>query len=85
MQNERIDDLTTNHSPAPLPEQKLMRILDVKEMESSSNIDLRDVSWWKFIRDACRPKVPITAKFSKERCISLVVGRRPSCIAHKHD
>jgi hypothetical protein len=29
--------------------------------------------------------VPITARFSKERCISLVVGGRPSRVAFKHD
>jgi hypothetical protein len=32
MQNEQIDDLTTNHSLVPLPKQKQMRALDAKEM-----------------------------------------------------
>jgi hypothetical protein len=50
MQNKQIGGLTTNHSPAPLPEQEQMRALDSKEMESSSNIDLRDVSWWMSIK-----------------------------------
>jgi hypothetical protein len=44
MQNEQIDGLTINHSPAPLPKQKQMRALNSEEMESCSNIDLKDVS-----------------------------------------
>jgi hypothetical protein len=28
-----------------------MWALDVKEMESSSKINIRDVSWWKSIKD----------------------------------
>jgi hypothetical protein len=44
--------LTTNHSHAPLSEQEQMRALDAKEMESSSKINLRDVLWWKSIKDA---------------------------------
>jgi hypothetical protein len=36
-----------------------MRALDVEEMESSSKIDLRDVSWWKSIKNACRLEVPV--------------------------
>jgi hypothetical protein len=43
MQNERIDGLATNHSPASLPKQKRMRALHAKEMESFSKIDLKDV------------------------------------------
>jgi hypothetical protein len=50
-----MDSLTTNHSLAPLPEQKQMQALDVEEMESSSNIKLKDVSWWESIKYACRP------------------------------
>jgi hypothetical protein len=49
MQNEQIDGLTINYSLAPLPEQKKMQILDIKEMESSSKIDLKDLSWWMSI------------------------------------
>ncbi len=49
MQNEWIDGLTINHNPAPLPEQEWMRVLGVKEMESSSKIDLKDVSWFMSI------------------------------------
>jgi hypothetical protein len=48
-----------------------MQVLDFKEMESSSKIDLKDVSWWMSIKDACRLKALVTAKLSKERCISL--------------
>jgi hypothetical protein len=62
-----------------------MWVLDVEEMESSSKIDLRDVSWWMSIRDACRLGAPIIVILSKEGCISLVVGRRPFRITHKHD
>jgi len=29
--------------------------------------------------------VSITAKFSKEGCISLIARGRPSCVAFKHD
>jgi hypothetical protein len=47
-----------------------MWALDVKEIESSSKIDLRDVLWWKSIKNACKLKAPVTAKHSKERCIS---------------
>jgi hypothetical protein len=39
-----------------------MQALDVKEMESSSKIYLRDVSWWMFIKDACKPWAPIIAR-----------------------
>jgi hypothetical protein len=85
MQNKQIDDLTTNHSLAPLLEQKWMQVLDVKGMESSSKIDLKGVSWWKSIRNACRPRLPITIRLSKEGCSSLAAKRRPSCTTHKHD
>jgi hypothetical protein len=44
MRNEQIDGLAINHSPTPLPKQKQMRALEAKEMESSSKIDLKDVS-----------------------------------------
>jgi hypothetical protein len=43
MQNQQIDGLITNHNHAPLLEQKQMQAPDVKEMESSSKIDLRDL------------------------------------------
>jgi hypothetical protein len=62
-----------------------MRVLDAKEMESSSKINLRDVSWWKSIKDACTPGALVTARFSKERCIFLVAGGRPSHATHKYD
>jgi hypothetical protein len=60
-----------------------MWALDVEEMESSFKIDLRDVSWWKSIKDACRPRVPIIAKLSKEGCISLIAKGKPSHVTHK--
>jgi hypothetical protein len=62
-----------------------MWVLDVKEMESSSKIDLKVASWWMSIIDACRLGAPIIVILSKEGCISLVVGRKPSRITHKHD
>jgi hypothetical protein len=62
MQNEQIDGLTINHSLAPLLKQEQMQALNVEELESSSKIDLRDVSWWMSIKDACRPGVPVIAK-----------------------
>jgi hypothetical protein len=55
-----------------LLEQEQMWALNVEEMESSSKIDLKDVSWWMSIKDAYKPKVLIIVKFSKERCIFLV-------------
>jgi len=76
MWNELIDGLTISHSLAPLPEQKQMQALEVEEMESSSKIDLKDVSWWMSIKDAYKLKACVIAKFSKEGCIFLVVGRR---------
>jgi hypothetical protein len=62
-----------------------MSVSDVKEMESSSKIDLKDVSWWKSIKDVYKHGVPVIAKFSKEGCISLIVRKKPSCVAHNHD
>jgi hypothetical protein len=62
-----------------------MRVLDVEEMELSFKIDLRDVLWWMSIKDANRFGVLITAIFSKEKCISLVIGGRPFCTTHRHD
>jgi hypothetical protein len=57
--------------------------LDVEEMETSSKIELRDVSWWKSIKDAYKPRVLVIVKLSKEGCISLVGERRPSHFAHR--
>jgi hypothetical protein len=48
-----------------------MQALDVKKLASSSEIDLKDVSWLKSIKDAYRLRASIIARFSKERCISL--------------
>jgi len=53
-----------------------MWAMDVEEMESSSKIDLKDVSWWMSIKDAYRLGALIIVRFSKERCISLVAGGR---------
>jgi hypothetical protein len=62
-----------------------MRVLNVKEMESSFEIDLRDVPWWKFIKNIYRLGVPVITRLSKERCIFLVVEGRPSWVACMHD
>jgi hypothetical protein len=62
-----------------------MQVLDVEEMESSSKINLKDVSWWMSIRDTCRPREWVISKLLKEGCISLAAGGRPSHVAHKHD
>jgi hypothetical protein len=35
-------------------------------MEPFSEIDLKDVSWWMSIKEACRPKALVAAKLSKE-------------------
>jgi hypothetical protein len=44
-----------------------MWALDVEEMESSSKIDLRDVLWWKSIKDVYKPRALVTVRLSKER------------------
>jgi len=62
-----------------------MCVLNAKEMESSFKIDLKDVLWWMSIKDACKPKVPIIARFLKKRCISLVIGGKLFHVACKHD
>jgi hypothetical protein len=85
MENEWIDGVTTNHSHGPLPEQKQMWALDVKEMESSSKIDLKDVLWWTSIKDASRPRALTPTRLSKERCISFATRRKPSHVTCKYD
>jgi len=85
MQKKQIDGLTTNHSFAPLPKQERMWALDVKEMKSSSKIDLKDVSWCVSIKYACRPGMSKFAKFAKEGCISLAIGKKPFRTTHKDD
>jgi hypothetical protein len=76
MQNEWIDGLTTNHNHAPLPEQKQMRVLDAKEIKSFSKIDLKDVSWWKSIKNVFRPKASIITKLSKKKVYILSYKRK---------
>jgi hypothetical protein len=51
--NKQIDGQATNHNFAPLFEQEWMRAMDLEEMESSSNITLKDVLWWMSIKYAC--------------------------------
>jgi hypothetical protein len=65
MWNEQINGLVINHSSTPLPKQEWMQTLDVKEMESSSKINLKDVLWRMSIKDAYRQGVSTTAKLSK--------------------
>jgi len=62
-----------------------MWVLEAKEMESSSKIDLRDVLWWMSIKDACRLGALVITKFSKAGCISLAARRRSFHVACKHD
>jgi hypothetical protein len=50
----------------PLAQKNKMQTLNVKEMESSSNIDLGDVLWWMYIKDACRLGALVIAKLSKK-------------------
>jgi len=44
MHNKEIHGLAINHNPAPLFKQKRMQVLDVEQMESSSKINLNDLS-----------------------------------------
>ncbi len=54
-------------------------------MESSSKIDLKDVSWWISIKDVCRLGALVIARFLKERCISLIAGGRQFCTTCKQN
>jgi len=62
MWTECINGVAINHNLTPLPKQERMWALDAEEMESSSKINLKDVSWWMSIKNACKPGVPIIAK-----------------------
>ncbi len=70
MWNEQIDGLATNHNPTPLFEQEWMWALDVEEIESLSKIDLKDVSWWMSIKNACKFRALIITKHSKKNVTS---------------
>jgi hypothetical protein len=59
--------------------------LDGEEMKSSSKIDLKDVLWWMFVKDAYKLGVPIIARFSKEGCNFLVIGGKPFHTTCKHE
>jgi hypothetical protein len=85
MWNEWTNGLTTNHSHVPLSEQEWMWALDAEEMESSSKINLRDVSWWMSIINAYKPRALVTTRLSKEGCISLVVRGTWFRTTRKHD
>jgi hypothetical protein len=54
-------------------------------MKSSSKINVKDVLWWKTIKDVCKHGAPIIVRLSKEGCISLVVGGTPSHATCKQD
>jgi predicted nucleotide-binding protein (sugar kinase/HSP70/actin superfamily) len=71
MQNEQIYDLAINHSLAPFLKHKQIQVLSVKKIKSSSKINLKNVSWWMFIKKAQRFKLPIIAKLSKKRDPSM--------------
>ncbi len=66
MQNKWIDGLTMNYNPTLLPKKKANVGCEVKEMESSFKINLKDVSWWMSIKDVCKLKALVIAKLSKE-------------------
>jgi hypothetical protein len=51
--------------------------MDVEEMKLSSKVDLRDMSWWMYIKNPCRPKVPITTKPFLKGCIFLTTKGKP--------
>jgi hypothetical protein len=71
VRNEQIDGLIINHSLAPLPKQERMRNLYAKEMESFSKIDLKDVSWWMYIKETCIPKALVmTVPSCRKKVIS---------------
>jgi hypothetical protein len=59
--------------------------MDVEEMQSSSKMYLRDVLWWKSIKDACRFGVLVIAIYLKKRCIFLTTRGRPFHVVRKHD
>jgi hypothetical protein len=85
MWNEWIDGLTINHSFTPLLKKKRMWVLNAKEMESSSKINLKDVLWCMSIKNACRLGALVTTKLSKEGCITLVMEGRLSWVTWKHE
>jgi hypothetical protein len=62
-----------------------MQVLNVEEMESFFNTNLKDVMWWMSIKDAYKLGASIIIRLSQERCISLVTKGRSSRVAHKHD
>jgi len=55
-----------------------MCVLDFEEMESSSKIDMKDMSWWVSIKEAHTPRALVITRLSKEGCISLLAGGKPS-------
>jgi hypothetical protein len=76
---EQMDRWTNNqHSLASLPEQEQMWVLHDEENGIIFQNTFKRGVWWMSIKNVCKPKVLITAKLSKERCISLAMGRRPS-------
>jgi len=77
--------LTINHSPTSLPKQERMWAPNVKEMKSSSKINLKDVSWWMSITNTYKLRVLVTAKLSKERCIFLATRKRLSWATQRHN
>jgi hypothetical protein len=85
MRNEQIDGSIINHSPTPLRKKEQMWALEAKEMESSSKIDLKDVSWWMSIKHVYKPRMQVIVKLSKEGCISLAIGGRLSQAAQRHN
>ncbi len=60
-------------------------MISCNEMESSSKIDLKDVSWWMSIKDTYRFGALVTSKLQKKRCMFLVARWRLFRATRKHD
>ncbi len=84
MWNKQINGLIINHSSTPLPKQKQIWTLNAEEINSSSKINLKDMSWWMSIKDAYKLQALVTSKLSKEGCIFKAMGSL-FWIVWKHD
>jgi hypothetical protein len=62
-----------------------MWVLQAKEMESSSKINLKDVLWCMSIKDAYKLGVLIIVNFQKNGTYLLVMGGNLSQTTQTHD
>jgi hypothetical protein len=84
--NKRLMAKTTSQGGQKGKAKKRPKYIICKNKKSSSfKIDLRDVSWWMSIKDACRLGVSVTTRLFLKGCISLAIVGRPSRITLKHD